>query len=83
MLIAAGRELAACPPLEGGTHVALGGWLASIEHAIAGSAEHWALVDAPTRERWERDQPLLKVAGKVRAQRLTTAWERLQTPAAD
>lgn len=83
MLIAAGRELAACPPLESGTHVALGGWLASIERAIAGTAEHWALVDAPTRERWERDQPLLKVAGKVRAQRLATAWERLQTPAAD
>lgn len=78
MLVAAGGELAACPPSDEATHVALGGWLASLERLIASSAEHWGLVDAQTRERWERDRPLLRVASKVRAQRLAAAWERLQ-----
>jgi hypothetical protein len=34
-------------------------------------------VDAPTRERWERDRFLLDVAGKVRAKRRETARQKL------
>lgn len=77
MLIAAGRELAAASPLDAALHVALGGWLAAIERVIEGSAEHWGRVDAETAGRWVRDRPLLRIASKVRGQRLAAAWERL------
>lgn len=72
-LIAA-RALALEDPRRSEIHIALGGVLAQTAAAVAESEPHWTRVDAPTRERWERDRPLLSVAGKARAARLEKAW---------
>ncbi|HZH75777.1 MAG TPA: acyl-CoA dehydrogenase, partial [Archangium sp.] len=44
---------------------------------VDGLGPLWEQVDAPTRERWERDRLLLNVAGKVRAKRREVAREKL------
>jgi acyl-CoA dehydrogenase len=67
------RGLAQMDPSSPEAHLALGGAI-DLFHARLESLEPlWARVDATTRERWERDRPLLQVAGKVRAQRRETA----------
>jgi hypothetical protein len=58
-------------------HIALGGALEQVQALIDLSAPHWSKVESKTRERWERDRPLLDVAAKSRAARLQRAWERL------
>ncbi len=79
MLAAAGIALAGAPPLDPGVHIALGGWLARIERLLADCEPLFSSpsssLDAETRSRWERDRPLLHVAGKVRARRLLAAWK--------
>lgn len=77
LLVLGGCGLMDLPPLDDATHVALGAWLLRIERVLAENESLWAAVDAETRARWERDRPLLRVAGKVRAQRLAAAWQRL------
>ncbi|MEU8895212.1 acyl-CoA dehydrogenase family protein [Nocardia sp. NPDC048505] len=71
------RGLDPAAPGSAGTHIALGGIFAEFERLLLDSAPLWNQVDAQTRERWERDRPLLATAGRVRAQRLTTAWRRV------
>ncbi|WP_426732096.1 acyl-CoA dehydrogenase family protein [Myxococcus faecalis] len=71
------RELATADPAAPTTHVALGGALALVKRTLTSIEPLWALVDAPTRERWERDRRLLGVAGKVRAKRLEAARVKL------
>jgi len=71
------RSLALAEPESPAVHVALGGVLELFERLMERVAPLWERVDAPTRERWERDRPLLKVAGKARAQRREVARQRL------
>lgn len=71
------RGVAQADPASAVTHVALGGALAQVKRALAQYEPLWAQVDAPTRERWERDKRLLDVAGKVRAKRLEAARSKV------
>jgi hypothetical protein len=71
------RSLALSDPESPAVHVALGGVLDLFGRLLERAAPLWERVDAPTRERWERDRPLLKVAGKARAQRREVARGRL------
>lgn len=77
VLVAAVMTLAASPPLDPAVHVALGGFLERLEQLARVCEPHLARMDDETRGRWERDRPLLRVAGRVRAQRLSAAWQRL------
>lgn len=81
LLVLGGCGLMELPPLDDATHVALGAWLLRIERLLNEIEPLWAAVDAESRARWERDRPLLRVAGKVRAQRLAAAWQRLEAGA--
>ncbi len=67
------RALGAAEPSHFGTHVALAGAHEALRRTV--TALDWSKVDAPTRERWERDAPLLEVAGKARAARREAAWK--------
>lgn len=80
LLITAARALATMAPDDPTTHVALGGLLASSRRLRDELTPHWQLVAPAPRALWERDRPLLDVAGKARAQRLEVAWERLRPP---
>src|SRR5262249_12700907 len=80
VLITAGCRLAAAPPLDSATHLALGGWLAALERLRAECEPLWPTVDAETRRLFERDRPLLKVAERARKQRLGSAWGRRTPP---
>jgi acyl-CoA dehydrogenase len=70
--------LAARPPSEPATHLALAGLLDETR-AVADSLDV-ARLPADERERWERDGPLLEVAGKARAKRLERARQALGQP---
>ncbi len=72
--VAALRGLGAVRPDSPGVHVALGGVLDEFERLLGELAPRWDAVDESTRSRWGRDRPQLTVAGRVRAQRLATAW---------
>src|SRR5690606_41947379 len=76
-VLSALRRLVASPPGAPGVHVAIGGVFADLERLLRELEPLWAQVDQTTRTRWERDRPLLSVAGRVRAQRLATAWRAL------
>jgi hypothetical protein len=69
------RALALSDPGSAAVHVALGGALSQARRVIA--ALDWTAVDAETRTRFERDRPLLGVAGKAREKRFEAAWRRL------
>ena len=58
-------------------HLALAGALELLSRQVEALEPLWARVDAPTRERWIRDRPLLQVAGKVRAKRREAARQKL------
>lgn len=73
-IVAALRGLGGCPPSSPGVHVCLGGVFDDVDRLFADIESLWDRVEASTRTRWERDRPLLAVAGRVRAQRLATAW---------
>ncbi|PXX62957.1 acyl-CoA dehydrogenase-like protein [Nocardia tenerifensis] len=72
--VAAVRGLDIDAPSSPGVHVALGGAFAYFGQLLAEVDSLWPSVDSVTRQRWERDRPLLAVAGRVRDQRLATAW---------
>jgi acyl-CoA dehydrogenase len=55
------------------THRALAGAFASLEELLARADHLWAAVDEETRRRWQRDRPILQVAGTARAERLRRA----------
>jgi acyl-CoA dehydrogenase len=71
------RALASLDPARPETHVALAGLLAADARMIADLAPSWARVDAAERDRWQRDQALFGVAGKIRELRRQRAWEAL------
>lgn len=68
---------AALDPSAPEGHVALAGLLAQTQALVASSEAEWATVDAETRERWQRDRPLLGVAQAARGLRLAAAWRAL------
>lgn len=76
-VLAAVRGIGAQDPGSPGAHIALGGVFDTLAQVRAELAPHWDLVDPGVRERWERDEPVLGVAGKARAARLATAWARV------
>ncbi|WP_433681691.1 acyl-CoA dehydrogenase family protein [Nocardia sp. CA-119907] len=69
------RGLDMARPTAPGGHIALGGAYEFFESVLAELEPLWARADPVTRERWDRDRRLLATAGKVRAQRLTAAWQ--------
>ena len=69
------REVAARDPLAPSTHVVLAGAIASSQRLAASAG--LANADEPTRTRWERDRPLLAVAGTARGKRREAAWRAL------
>lgn len=77
LLITAARRLGPEPADDPTLHVALGGLLAGCQRFLGEVEPLWQQVESTTRARWERDRPLLQVAGKARAQRLEVAWERV------
>jgi hypothetical protein len=72
--------LVAEPPLDPATHIALAGLISASAHAVDRFEPHWSEVDPELRDRWMRDRALLMVAGKARAARRETAWERFSSP---
>jgi hypothetical protein len=58
--------------------VALAGLMALAAGPIDELGRLWARTESPAHARWERDRPLLSVAGQVREKRLAKAWERLR-----
>lgn len=61
-------------PLAPYVHIALGGLLQEINALIESTVQLWEAVDPATRESWNRDKPLLKVAEQARTKRLEKAW---------
>ncbi|PTL78731.1 acyl-CoA dehydrogenase family protein [Vitiosangium sp. GDMCC 1.1324] len=74
------RGLAQMDPASPAVHLALAGAIDLCRRRVDGLEPLWAQVDAPTRERWERDRMLLNVAGKVRAKRREVARQKLAAP---
>jgi acyl-CoA dehydrogenase len=62
------------------THLALAGFLAESKRMLERCAPLFEKLSADERARWERDQPLLQVAERVRKARLEKAWEKLGAP---
>jgi hypothetical protein len=71
------RALAHSEPASPAVHVALGGVLELCGRLLERVSGLWERVDPPTHERWERDRPLLHIAGKARAKRREVARQRL------
>lgn len=67
------RALAEAPPERPETHLALAGAL-ELARSLLGEAD-WSAVGEDIRERWARDQALLRVASKAREARRAAAWE--------
>lgn len=76
--IVAVRALARLDPRAPEVHVALAGVLDASRLALEACTPHWSIVDADVRARWERDRPLLDVAGRARALRREAAWKALR-----
>jgi acyl-CoA dehydrogenase len=74
---AAVRALTLCDPRAASVHVALAGVLAGTRALVGRFDPIWARLDATTRERWERDRPLLEVASRARGLRREAAWKAL------
>jgi hypothetical protein len=69
------RGIGQAPPSAADTHLALAGAM-DLARSLLTSAD-WSRAPEAVRVRWERDRPLLEVAGKVRAARLEAAWRAL------
>ena len=73
-VIAALRGLGQADPSSPAVHVALGG-VFSLATALTEEIEAlWPSADEAARLRWQRDRPLLTIAGRVRSKRLEAAW---------
>jgi hypothetical protein len=72
------RQLASEDPFRPETHLALAGTMAVTRRFIEAMEPLFARSDDTTRERWQRDRPLLSVAGTARALRREAAWRRLR-----
>jgi acyl-CoA dehydrogenase len=80
VLALATRALAAADPKAATTHAALAGVL-DLAHRLVDELEPlWAAVPDDEWTRWQRDRPLLRVAGTARAARRDRAWATLGAP---
>ena len=78
-VLLAHERLAGEDPGASETHVALAGALAIVAGLIGETEPLWDVAGAdPAAQRWKRDRELLKVAGGIRAQRVASAWARLE-----
>jgi acyl-CoA dehydrogenase len=77
-LLVASRALSAEPPLAPSTHIALAGLLGLVRRLVEELEPHWSSADPVVAQRWQRDRPLLEVAGRARAQRRDAAWRSLR-----
>lgn len=68
--------LSVADPSSPSTHIALAGVIAATRALVTEHDASWASAPEVDRARWQRDRPLLEVAGKARALRLARAWER-------
>lgn len=71
------RELSTRDPSSPLTHLALAGVIDLARALVRDLEPAWRSAGEEERARWERDRPLLDVAGKARAARLERAWERI------
>ncbi len=71
--VASIRSLAAAPPLAPATHLALAGAIAVTRELVERAP--WTTLDPDALARWQRDRPLLEVAGKARDARRDAAWQ--------
>jgi hypothetical protein len=71
------RELSGQPPTSPGLHLALGGLIARLDAVIPRLDEPWRHADPEGFARWERDRPLLQVAGAARQARTASARAQL------
>lgn len=70
--------MADAAPADATTHLVLSGALDWARQLHAEVSVLWATTpDDPAAQRWQRDAPLMMVAGSARAQRAARAWERL------
>jgi hypothetical protein len=76
-LIVSLRALAMADPSSPAVHLALEGFLRARHELLQRAEPCWQQVDAEVRQRWQRDAGLTAIAGNVRAQRTSRAWERL------
>ena len=77
-VLAALHTIASCDPSSSATHIALAGAIALSDEILAGQEQEWQTVDEVTRTRWQRDQALLRVAGRARSRRREVAWQRIR-----
>lgn len=77
VLAIATRALADGDPRAATTHVALAGVIDLTHRLIAEIETHWAAAGGGEWSRWQRDRPLLRVAGTARAARRDRAWSLL------
>lgn len=78
LLVLAASALGVARPEAPGTHVALAGLVSSLGALVSEAALCLEQLPTPERERWNRDQALLHVAGKAREQRRVRAWQTLR-----
>lgn len=77
-LVAAGlAALGAADAKSAATHIALAGAIATTAGLITELEAAWAAVPDEEWTRWQRDRPILQVAGRARSERLSRAWETL------
>jgi acyl-CoA dehydrogenase len=74
-LIASIAGLGRGDPSSPGVHLALAGVLANAQTML--DALDWSALDRDFVARFERDRPLLRIAGRVREQRRVRAWSQL------
>jgi alkylation response protein AidB-like acyl-CoA dehydrogenase len=75
--LAATHALSAEDPAAPALHVALAGLLDGSRRWLEELEPLWQAAEPAERARWERDRPLLAVAGRARAARRERAWQRL------
>jgi acyl-CoA dehydrogenase len=71
------RAIARAKPSDAIIHIALAGVVDDLRRLLTDHAAEWNKTPSDTRERWERDQPLLLIADAVRRQRTAAAWQVL------
>lgn len=71
------RAMALADPTAPALHVALGGAFTRFRDLVDRTSSLWSATPTETRARWERDRPLLDVAGTARGKRLEAAWVAL------
>jgi hypothetical protein len=74
------RAIALADPKSSSVHIALAGAITHVTQLVSEVERAWSQRTPPGDEhgRWQRDRPLLKVAGAARAARREAAWTSLR-----